>query len=76
MPMEKYSMNQVKKICSIVGLKPAHVIGTVDGVQFTKGKSTKVEVISFEEFESILERKKLAVYGYQTWLKIMKDNRD
>jgi hypothetical protein len=71
--MEKYPMGKVKSICERIGLKPARVIGTKDGVQFTKGKSNKVEVISFDEFEEILNRKGLAVYGYITFMKIMKD---
>lgn len=66
-------MWKVKKICEVTGTRPSKVKGTIDGVQFTKGKSDRVEVISFEEFEAILEKKHLAVYGLSTYMKIMKD---
>lgn len=74
--MDKYPMIKVKQICAIAGLKPSRVIGTVDGVQFTKGNNNRVEIISFDEFEEILKKKGLAVYGYLTYMKIMKDRGD
>ncbi|MDI6708895.1 MAG: hypothetical protein QME47_07430, partial [Candidatus Thermoplasmatota archaeon] len=42
--------------------KPGRVKGT-EGVQFTKGRNPKVEVLSWEDFETALKARRLAVYA-------------
>lgn len=70
MAMEKIDIRQVKEIAQKKGLRPGKVKGT-DAIQITKGKNPKVEVITWEEFESILKRKKLAVYSSGGFMRIM-----
>ncbi|MDI6709032.1 MAG: hypothetical protein QME47_08125 [Candidatus Thermoplasmatota archaeon] len=55
-------ISEVKKICEKQGLKPGRVKGT-EGVQFTKGRNPKVEVLSWEDFETALKARRLAVYA-------------
>lgn len=71
MVMEKISFEKAMKIAKNKGLKPGQVKGT-DGIQFTKGKNDRLSVISWEDFESALEARKLAVYESGGWMKIMK----
>ena len=71
MVMNQIDMSKAKAIASNKGIKPGKVKG-IDGVQFTKGTNPRLDVISWEDFESILGRKGLAVYEYGGWLKIMK----
>ncbi len=68
--MEKIDINKAKAIAKNKGLKPGKVKGT-DGVQFTKGKNNRLDPISWEEFESILGKRKLAIYESGGWMKIM-----
>ncbi|MEW6070482.1 MAG: hypothetical protein AB1485_07695 [Candidatus Thermoplasmatota archaeon] len=60
--LEKIEVEEVKKICEKQGLKPGRVKGT-DGVQFTKGRNPNVQVLSWEEFETALKVRRLAVYA-------------
>jgi hypothetical protein len=71
MVMEEISIDQAKKIASKKGLKPGRVKGT-QGIQFTKGKNDRLEVIDWTEFEKTLKTRKLAVYESGGWMKIMK----
>lgn len=64
--------NIVKQLAERKGLKPGLVTDTSDGIQFTKGDNTRLTVISWDEFFENLERKGLAVYNSNGWLKIMK----
>ena len=70
MAMQKYH-RQAKKIASVKGLKPGKVKGT-DGIQFTKGKNDRLSVIDWNEFEQILNKRKLAIFESGGWMKIMK----
>ncbi len=72
MVMEKINLEKAKEIAKIKGLKPGKVKGT-DGVQFTKGSNTRLDVITWDEFEGILARRKLAVYESGGWMKIMNE---
>ena len=72
MAMEKISLEKSKTIANIRGLKPGRVKGT-SGVQFTKGSNNRLSVIGWDEFESTLKQKKLAVYESGGWMKIMKE---
>ena len=63
-------MEKAKKIADNKGLKPGRVKGT-DGVQFTKGKNQRLDVITWDEFEAALKKRKLAIYESGGWMKIM-----
>ena len=71
MVMEEISIDAAEKIASKKGLKPGRVKGT-QGIQFTKGKNDRLEVIDWAEFEKTLKTRKLAVYESGGWMKIMK----
>ncbi|MFT0899145.1 hypothetical protein [Candidatus Methanoprimaticola sp. MG2] len=71
MVMEKIDFKKAQAIAKNKGLKPGKVKGT-EGIQFTKGKNNRLDVITWEEFEAILEKRKLAVYESGGWMKIMK----
>jgi len=68
--MEPISMEKAKKIADNKGLKPGRVKGT-EGVQFTKGKNQRLDVITWDEFEAALKKRKLAIYESGGWMKIM-----
>ena len=74
MVMEEISVDKAKQIAGKKGLKPGRVKGT-QGIQFTKGKNDRLEVIDWTEFETTLSKRKLAVYESGGWMKIMKRNR-
>ena len=71
MAMEKIDFAKAKKIAENKGLKPGKVKGT-EGIQFTKGNNNRLDVISWDEFQSILGKRGLAVYESGGWMKIMK----
>jgi hypothetical protein len=71
MVMEEISIDKAKTIASKKGLKPGRVKGT-QGIQFTKGKNDRLEVIDWTEFEKTLKTRRLAVYESGGWMKIMK----
>ncbi|MGC8581175.1 MAG: hypothetical protein ACP5RS_00200 [Thermoplasmata archaeon] len=74
MGMNKITIEDAKKIAEKKGLLPGKVKGT-DGVQFTKKNSEakeRIEVISWDEFEKLLNKKKLAIYESGGFMKIMK----
>ncbi|NLF33901.1 MAG: hypothetical protein GX583_03190 [Thermoplasmatales archaeon] len=69
--MEKIDLKKAKTIAQNKGLKPGKVKGT-EGVQFTKGTNNRLVVISWDEFEKTLAKRKLAIYESGGWMKIMK----
>ena len=71
MVMERIDLEKAKTIAKNKGLKPGKVKGT-SGIQFTKGKNNRLDVIEWAEFESILKQRKLAIYESGGWMKIMK----
>lgn len=71
MVMEKISVEKAMEIAKKKGIKPGRVVGT-DGIQFTKGKNPRIEVIDWETFKQTLQKRKLAVYESGGWMKIMK----
>ena len=71
MVMEKINVEKAKKIAANKGLKPGKVKGT-DGVQFTKGRNSRLEVVGWDEFVDTLSSRKLAIYESGGWMKIMK----
>jgi hypothetical protein len=74
MVMELITVDRAKKIAGRKGLKPGRVKGT-KGVQFTKGRNKRLEIIDWEDFESTLKKRRLAVYESGGWMKIMKKKR-
>ena len=56
------------------GLKPGRVKGTT-GIQFTKGKNDRLEIIDWDEFKKTLAKRRLQVYESGGWMKIMKKKR-
>lgn len=73
MAMDKCrDMKEVRLIAEKKGLKAGRVRDTEDGIQFTKGENNRLVVISWEEFEEYLNKRGLAVYRSNGWLKIMK----
>jgi hypothetical protein len=69
--MERIDLDKAKVIAKNKGLKPGKVKGT-SGIQFTKGKNNRLDVIEWAEFEKILKDRKLAIYESGGWMKIMK----
>ena len=69
--MEKIDIKKAQAIAKNKGLKPGKVKGT-SGVQFTKGKNSRLDVITWDEFEEILSNRGLAIYESGGWMKIMK----
>ncbi len=69
--MEKISLAEAHNIAAKKGLKPGRVEGT-DGVQFTRGRNDRIVPVPWEEFESLLKRRRLAVYESDGFLKVMK----
>jgi hypothetical protein len=69
--MQKISLDDAKKIAAKKNLKPGKVKGT-EGIQFTKGKNERIEVVDWDEFEKLLKKRKLAIYESNGWMKIMK----
>ena len=71
MAMEKIDFAKAKTIAEKKRLKPGKVKGT-EGIQFTKGSNNRLDVISWDDFKAILDKRKLAVYESGGWMKIMK----
>ncbi len=71
MVMEKINLDKAKNIAKKKGLKPGRVKDT-NGIQFTKGNNARLEIVSWEEFEKTLNKRKLAVFESGGWMKIMK----
>lgn len=74
MVMEEITVARARQIATKKGLKPGRVKGT-KGVQFTKGKNHRLEVIDWDDFETTLNKRKLGVYESGGWMKIMKRGR-
>ncbi|MCL2607017.1 MAG: hypothetical protein FWD92_00455 [Methanomassiliicoccaceae archaeon] len=71
MGMERISTDKAKRIAMIKGLQPGLVKGT-KGVQFTKGKNNRLQVIGWDDFEQALVNRNLAIFECGGWLKIMR----
>lgn len=74
MVMEPISVDRAIRIAKRKGLKPGRVKGT-NGIQFTKGRNRRLEIIDWEEFEKTLRRRRLQIYESGGWMKIMKRSR-
>lgn len=71
MVMEPISVETAIEKAKKKGLKPGRVKGT-SGIQFTKGRNDRLEVISWDEFRDLLSKRRLQVYESSGWMKIMK----
>ncbi len=69
--MEPISVESAIEKAKKKGLKPGRVKGTL-GIQFTKGRNNRLEVISWDEFRETLAKRRLQVYESGGWMKIMK----
>lgn len=74
MVMEPISVESAIEKAKKKGLRPGRVKGT-DGVQFTKGRNSRIEVISWDEFRTTIAERKLQVFESGGFMKIMKRNR-
>ncbi len=71
MVMEPVSVEDAIEKAKKKGLRPGRVKGT-EGVQFTKGRNNRIEVISWDEFRTTLAERQLEVYESSGFMKIMK----
>lgn len=71
MVMEPISVEVAIDKAKKKGLRPGRVRGT-DGVQFTKGRNDRLEVITWEEFRKTLADRRLQVFDSNGFMKIMK----
>ena len=72
--MEPVSIEAAIEKAKKKGLRPGRVKGT-DGIQFTKGRNDRIEVITWDEFRTTLADRKLEVYDSGGFMKIMKKSR-
>lgn len=71
MVMEPISVESAIEKARKAGLMPGVVKGT-QGIQFTKGRNNRIEVISWDDFRKLLETRNLQVFESSGFLKIMK----
>lgn len=71
MVMEPISVEGAIERAKRKGLKPGRVRGT-GGIQFTKGRNSRIEVITWDEFRSTLSDRDLQVFESGGFMKIMK----
>ena len=71
MTMKKIDIKKAQTIAKKKGLNPSMIKG-VRGIQFTKGANDRFEIISWEEFETVLNEKGLAVYEDSGYMRIMR----
>ncbi len=74
MVMEPVSVEAAIEKAKKKGLRPGRVRGT-DGIQFTKGRNNRIEVITWEEFRDTLAERRLEVFESSGFMKIMKRRR-
>lgn len=75
--LEKIDSKEVRAICEKQRLKPGRVKKT-EGIQFTRGRNSNIEILDWNEFEEALRIRRLAVYASKPnkkgtkFMKIMK----
>lgn len=72
MALEKVSIEKAKEIAGKIGLKPT-VVKNTEILRFAKKSSENLEEITWEKFDEIAKKSKVAVYVNGTWMKIMKE---
>src|SRR2546425_4080528 len=71
MVMEPVSIEEAIEKAKKKGLRPGRVKGT-DGIQFTKGRNNRIEVITWDEFRSTLADRQLEVFDSNGFMIFMK----
>jgi len=74
MVMEPVSVEEAIEKAKKKGLRPGRVKGT-DGIQFTKGRNNRIEVITWDDFRMTLADRQLEVFDSNGFMKIMKRQR-
>jgi hypothetical protein len=74
MTMQPISVEAAIEKAKKKGLRAGRVKGT-DGVQFTKGRNDRIEVIDWDEFRRTLADRDLEVFDSSGWMKIMRKKR-
>lgn len=74
MVMEPISVESAIEKAKKKGLRPGRVKGT-EGIQFTKGRNNRIDVISWDEFRDTLAQRDLQVFESSGFMKIMKKAR-
>lgn len=72
--MEPVSVEEAIEKAKKKGLRPGRVKGT-DGIQFTKGRNNRIDVITWDEFRTTLADRQLEVFDSNGFMKIMKRQR-
>lgn len=72
MALQKIELDKVKELAEKAHVKPAVVKGK-EILRFMKKESPNLEEISWERFEEIRKKAKVAVYANGTWMKILKE---
>jgi len=70
MPMQPISVDRAIELATRQGLKAGLVKGT-EHIQFTNGKNERIEVIDWDTFRDLLEKRSLQVHESGRWLKVM-----
>lgn len=71
MVMEPISVESAIEKAKKKGLKPGRVRGSA-GVQFTKGRNPRIEVIDWDDFRRAIADRRLQVFESSGFMKIMK----
>jgi len=69
--LKQISFEYARQIAAVKGLQPTKVKGT-STLRFSKGRSEKLQVISWDEFERTATGRNLAVYESGGWMKLMR----
>jgi len=70
MTMQPISADRAIELAQKQGLKAGLVVGT-EHIQFTNGKNERIEVIDWDTFRDLLEKRSLQVHESGRWLKVM-----
>lgn len=68
--LREITFEAARKIAAEKGLHPSKVKGT-NTLRFSKNRSEKLVVITWDEFEKTASSRKLAVYESGGWMKLM-----
>ncbi len=69
--LREISFDDARKIAADKGLQPSKVKGT-NTLRFSKAPSEKLQVITWDEFQTTAVTRGLAVYESAGWMKLMK----
>lgn len=69
--LREISFDDARKIAADHGLHPSKVKGT-NTLRFSKTSSDKLQVITWDEFQTTATIRGLAVYESAGWMKLMK----